>query len=212
MSDPGLSRKFYPPFESGAHAELFRLVRFCHIFTSAVREILESRPIKEASPVPLTVSQFHILKVVARNGTHQLGELADFLGVSPPAATKNIDKLERLGFVLRSASEGDRRVTLLSASPAGRRLVNKYEKIKAARLSPVLGKFEAEELRQFASLLERFAIFLLQHEKIRREFCLRCEVYIDSNCPVGQLRGGCPYQMSRVGRAQAEPAGERSTL
>ncbi len=50
------------------------------------------------------------------NGRHQAGELAEFLGVSAPAATKNIDKLERFGLVVRSPSKGDRRATQLSAS------------------------------------------------------------------------------------------------
>jgi DNA-binding MarR family transcriptional regulator len=150
---------------------------------------------------------------MALNGPHQLGELADFLGVSGPATTKNIDKLERLGFVVRSPSTGDRRVTLITVSRPGRRVVDKYEKLKTARLAPVLAKFEAQELETFASLLERFSISLLQQEKSQREFCLRCEVYIESNCPVGQVRGGCPYQMSRQGRAQSgATTGTRSAL
>ena len=212
MTGPGVSRKSNPPLESDAQAELSRLVRYSHIFASAVREILELKLIKEASPLPLTISQFHFLKVISLNGQHQLSELADFLGVSPPAATKNIDKLEGLGLVLRGASPGDRRVTLLSVSPAGRRVVDKYEAIKVIRLAPVLREFKARELEQFASLLERFAVSLLQHEKSRREFCLRCEAYIDSNCPVGRVRGGCPYQISREGRTPAEPTGTRSAL
>ena len=212
MTGPGASRKSNPPLESGAQAELSRLVRYSHIFASAVREILELKIIKEASPLPLTISQFHFLKVISLNGQHQLGELADFLGVSPPAATKNIDKLEGLGLVLRGASPGDRRVTLLSVSPAGRRVVDKYEAIKVIRLAPVLREFKARELEQFASLLERFAVSLLQHEKSRREFCLRCEAYIDSNCPVGRVRGGCPYQISREGRTRAEATRTRRAL
>lgn len=214
MSDPaGTSRKIHTPFESGPQAELFRLIRHSHIFASAVREILESKLIREASPKPLTASQFHILKVMALNGPHQIGELAEFLGVSAPATTKNIDKLERLGYVVRNSSAGDRRVTLITVSRPGRRVVDKYEKLKAARLAPVLAKFENQELETFTSLLERFSISLLQEEKSQREFCLRCEVYIESNCPVGQVRGGCPYQMSRQGRTHTEPTdGTRSVL
>lgn len=209
----GISRKTFPPFESGVQAELYRFIRQSHIFSSAIREILESKFIESASSFSLTASQLHILKVMALNGPHQLGELADFLGVSPPAITKNIDKLERLGLVLRSASTGDRRVTLISVSRAGRRVIDKYERSKAARLAPVLQKFEARELEVFTSLLERFSVSLLQQERSRREFCLRCNAYIESNCPVGRVRGGCPYQMSRQGRTRTEAtSGTRSAL
>jgi DNA-binding MarR family transcriptional regulator len=181
----------------------FRLVRYSHIFASAVHEILESKMIREACEVPLTVSQFHILKVMALNGQHQVGELADFLGVSPPAATKNIDKLEGLGLVTRSPSPGDRRATILTVSPEGREIVKRYEAIKASRLEPVLKSFASEEIQQFSSYLQRFSVSLLKNEESLRGYCLRCNAYVESNCPVGHVRGSCPYESNREEKARA---------
>jgi DNA-binding MarR family transcriptional regulator len=197
------------PAEALGSDEL-RLVRYSHIFASAVREILELKLLREASAMPLTLSQFHLLKLMFLNGRHQVGEVADFLGVSPPAATKNIDKLEALGLVVRSPSKGDRRATLLSVSPKGRRLVRRYEELKAARLSPVLKKFGTEEREQFTRLLERFSLSLLEKELAGEHdhdgVCLRCDAYIQAGCPVGRLRGGCPYQTARRPRADAPEA------
>ena len=193
--DPG------KPLGSGA----LQLLRSSHIFASAVREILELKLVREVSPVPLTLSQFHLLKLMFLNGRHQVGEVADFLGVSPPAATKNIDKLEAHGLVVRAPSRGDRRATLLSVSPKGRRLVRRYEALKTARLAPVLARFRPEELEQLKHLLERFSLLLLEKELAREGdgVCLRCDAYIQSACPVGQLRGGCPYQSARRARSAA---------
>jgi len=179
------------------------LVRSTHIFASAVREVLELRLLRDASPLPLTLAQFHVLKLMSLNGHHQVGEVADFLGVTPPAATKNIDKLERLGLVVRRPSQGDRRATLLSVSPKGRRLVRMYEELKAARLSPVLANFRPREVEALAELLERFSVSLLGAESSRPGFCLRCAAYIEPDCPVGRLRGGCPYQQRRRARRSA---------
>ncbi|MFQ5805356.1 MAG: MarR family winged helix-turn-helix transcriptional regulator [Phycisphaerae bacterium] len=187
-------------------ADLHRLVRYSHIFASAVREILEAKLLREVTSFPLTVSQFHLLKLMAFNGRHQLGEVADFLGVSPPAATKNVDKLEGLGLVVRRPSKGDRRATLLSVSPKGRRLVRKYEELKVTRLSPVLESFRPEEIEQLSQLLERFALALLCLEASESEFCLRCAVYIESGCALGQIHGGCPYQKARQTRSGATDA------
>jgi DNA-binding MarR family transcriptional regulator len=178
----------------------FRLFRYSHIFAAAVREILEVRFLREATELPLTLSQFHLLKLMAVNGQHQVGEVADFLGVSPPAATKNIDKLERLGLVIRMPSPGDRRATLLSVSPKGRRLVKGYERLKTARVAPVLEGFEPEELEQFSRLLERFAVALLSLSPGGDGFCLRCAAYLAAGCPVGEVRGGCPYEKMRASR------------
>lgn len=173
--------------------QLQRLIRLSHIFSSIVREILESKLLDEASPLALTSSQFHILKLMHVNGRHQVGELAEFLGVSAPAITKSIDKLERFGLVLRTPSKGDRRAVILKASLKGRRLVEHYEELISTRLGPILEDFESNEIDHFSNLLERFSVSILKRERTGRGFCLRCAAYIETGCPVGHVRGVCPY-------------------
>ncbi len=187
--------------------DFLRLLRDSHIFASAICEILDVKLLREVSPCPLTPSQFQILKLMSFNGHHQIGEVAGFLGVSPPAATKNIDKLERLGLMSRSPSKGDRRATLLSVSRKGRRLVQKYEDLRVARFAPVVETFKPAEIDALTTLLERFSISLLSHEPIGEKFCLRCAGYIEDDCPIRQVRGGCRYQEMRNSR-QAEDVSE----
>ena len=127
------------------------------------------------------------------NGLHHVGGVADFLGVSAPAATKNVDKLERLGLVARQPAVGDRRALLITVLPAGRRLVEDYERVKATRVDAMLASFAAEEVAVFSELLERFSVSLLERGSAEQTMCLRCSAYIKSGCPVGAVRGGCPY-------------------
>jgi DNA-binding MarR family transcriptional regulator len=145
----------------------------------------------------LTLPQFHLLKLISINGQHQVGEVAEFLGVSSPAASKNIDKLERLGLVTRTPSTGDRRATLLSANQKGRELVRRYEAMKADRLAPILARFKPAEIDQLSHLLERFSVLLFDHEKSGDGFCLRCAAYVEEHCPVGHVIGNCPYERIR---------------
>jgi len=177
----------------------FRFLRQSHIFSSAVREVLETKLLREATPMPLTISQFHLLKLMLVDGKHQVGKVADFLGVSAPAATKSVDKLERLDLVVRSPSKGDRRATLLSVSPKGRRLVRRYEELKAERLGPILERFKPEEIESLTELLERFAVSLLEQEEANNEFCLHCAGYLAEGCSVGLTRGGCPHEKGQTG-------------
>jgi DNA-binding MarR family transcriptional regulator len=174
-----------------------RFLRNCHIFASVIREITEVQFLQEVSPLPLALSQFHLLKVIATNGTHHVGEMADFLGVSRPAVTKNIDKLERLGLIVRTPCEDDRRATILLPSPKGRRLVRKYEALKSDRLTPVLRSLGRSELDHLADLLERFSLRMIEQEGTGAGLCLRCAAYRDTNCPVARLRGGCPYEQTQ---------------
>ena len=187
----------------------FEFLRYTHIFASVVREILEMKFLRETSPFSLSLSQFHLLKVIALNGDHQVSEMAGVLGVSPPAVTKNIDKLERLNLLVRTPSKGDRRATLLSPSAKGRRLVRKYENLKTDRLAPILKEFNPEELDQMALLLKRFSLSLIRQEVSDDGLCLRCAAYWEKYCPVGQIHGGCPYQDFRgtqTGEGAAEEA------
>jgi len=183
------------------------LVRCTHIFASAVRELLEARLLAEVTRAPLSLSQFHLLKAVALNGSYASGELAGFMGVSAAAGTKNFDKLERLGFILRVPSATDRRVTLLSASAKGRRLVERYEARKAQSLTPVLDRFTPEELSLLASLLERFALTLISRQGTAPGLCLFCAAYCIKGCPVGKMRGGCPFE--RLGSGHGTPSRSR---
>ena len=179
-------------------SQLQKLLRLSHIFSSVLQEIIQSKLRNEATRVPLTTSQFHILKLMTLNGEHHVGEIAEFLGISAPAATKNVDKLERFGLVVRKPSEGDRRAVILTASVKGKRIVEQYEHLLATRLAPVLEEFSAEDVEQFSDLLERFSVAVLRRERTNRGFCLRCAAYIETGCPVGHVRGLCPYDRVRA--------------
>lgn len=183
-------------------------MRRSHIFAAAVHEVLEANLLRQIAPSPLTPSQFHLLKLMAIDGHHQIGQVADLLGVSPPAATKNVDKLERLGLIVRTPSKGDRRATLLSVSPKGRRLVRKYEELKTGRLTRAVQPFRTEQVERFSELLEHFAVSLLDLEPCDSSFCLRCAGYIASDCPIGDVCGGCPYEQSQGTRPEAQAAAE----
>jgi len=185
----------------------FELIRYAHVFASAVRERLEIDLLREANE-SLSLSQFHLLRLIALNGQHQIGEVADFLGVTPPAATKAIDKLEGLGLVKRSASALDRRVTLLSATRRSRDLVTRYEALEKDRLTPILAGFTAEEVAQFTRLLQRFALGLVAHGESHDGLCLRCSAYFDEHCPVHHITDNCPYQRMMTGKSRERAAAE----
>ncbi len=156
---------------------------------------------REVFPTALTRSQFYALKLMAHDGQHRASEVAGLLGVSAPAATKNIDKLERLHLIVRTPSAGDRRATLLSISPDGLRVVQAYEAARAKRVALLSAEFEPEEVEQLCALLDRASTFLLREETLDRECCLRCTGDFDGACPVKRILGQCPYErLHREGR------------
>jgi DNA-binding MarR family transcriptional regulator len=210
MSQLGRSKGSRPDgYVAALNGELYQFLRNSHIFSSAVREILETKYLADTCSESLTLQQFHLLKLISLNGNHHVGEIADFLGVSSPAASKNIDKLERLGLVSRAQCTTDRRATLLTATQKARQLVQRYEDHKAERLTPVLQRFRTGELEELTRLLERFSVLLYAKEAPAESFCLRCAAYGQEDCPIGRVLGNCPYAKVSAREKESDGSGSR---
>ena len=196
----GSSQRLAPPGEG-----YYRFLRYGHILSSLLRELLEERFLGELSTHPLTRAQFCFLKLITLNVDLQIGEVARCLGVTPAASSKTIDKLEMLGLVTRTDSPDDRRVTVLKATHAGRRLVRDFEELKAERLWPVIDALGEDRRQQLCELLEEVCINILDQEKMLNRTCMRCAGYFHADCSVGRLYGECGLkdqrQLSSDGKA-----------
>ncbi|MFH1681812.1 MAG: MarR family transcriptional regulator [Candidatus Eisenbacteria bacterium] len=186
-----------PLAEGNGDSHARHVLRITHVLSNAVREILEKRLIRETADAPLSLGQIHLLKLISMNGDHHVGEIASFLGVSAPAASKNIDKLARLDLLLRVIPERDRRNTCLRITPRGRNLVEEYETRRIETLKPILDTFTPEERQEFSRLLEKFVTALIQMETVDTRSCLRCGAFYEGECPVRGVIGHCPYERAR---------------
>jgi DNA-binding MarR family transcriptional regulator len=175
----------------GENASLYRFLRCGHILGSLLKEILEESYLGQMCSHPLTRTQFCLLKLITVSADVHPSEVARYLGVTPAAITKNVDKLEQLGLVHRDACAEDRRATLLSASEEGARVVTEYEDLKAARISPVVKELEPAELDELCDLLEGLCVDLVRHGRLDLNSCMRCAGYYSEDCLVGLEQGGC---------------------
>jgi len=178
-------------------AGFYRFLRYGHILSSLLREFLESSFLEQLRPHKLSRSQFCFLKLIAANSDLQVGELARCLGVSPAASSKNLDRLEELGLVVRETSPEDRRATLLSASADGRRLVQDFERLKAERLAPAIRELGEERTEAFCDLLREVCLGMLERTSVADTPCMRCAGYYRPNCVVEELQGECALKPKR---------------
>ncbi len=183
--------------------QFYRFLRYGHVLRSLLREFLEEDFLRQVCRHHLTRSQFCFLKLIAANSDLQVGELARSIGVSAAATSKNLDKLERLGLVVREASSEDRRAILLTASAEGRRLVRDYERHKAAQLAPVIENLGVEKTGQLCDLLEEVCSGMLARVDNPRETCLRCAGYYRADCVFEKFQGECALKPRRRGEAEA---------
>jgi len=185
---------------AGEEASLHRFLRCGHILGSLFREILEESYLSQRCSHALTRTQFCLLKLITLNADLQLSEVARYLGVTPAAITKNVDKLEEMALLTRDPCVEDRRATLLSASDEGCRVVEEYEELKETRMAPVVQSLEEEELDELCDLLEALCVDLVRHGHPDSDGCMRCAGYYSTDCLVGMAQGDCamrsPHEMT----------------
>jgi len=108
----------------------------------------------------LTTGQLATLELARKPRT--VSAIAAALGLSLPATSQIVAKLERARLVRRTESDRDKRLRVVSLTPGSRALVNRIAAARAARfqhsfadLPPVLAQRFAETLREVLEVLRQ---------------------------------------------------------
>lgn len=83
------------------------------------------------TPAALTGAQYTMLSLVRRLGPTTSAQLARRLRVSAQSAGEMLKSLEARGLVQRSQSETNKRIVLMSLTPAGARLAQRADELVA---------------------------------------------------------------------------------
>jgi DNA-binding MarR family transcriptional regulator len=101
---------------------------------------------KETEQLGITARQATLLWLVKRSPGLSLAELAAEEGISPPALSGNIDRLERAGFLERIRSSEDRRRVGLRLTDEGTRLLRRIRARRTTWLEERLRNLDSSEL------------------------------------------------------------------
>jgi DNA-binding MarR family transcriptional regulator len=93
------------------------------------------------------------LRRLERHGAHRLSDLAVAEGVTQPAMTQLVSRLERDGLVGRGGHPADGRVVVVTITAAGRRAVRRRRDARAERLSALLAGLPAADRAAIAAAL-----------------------------------------------------------
>jgi DNA-binding MarR family transcriptional regulator len=132
-----------------------------HVFLFDQGEML--RTMEESG---LTPTQCKALLALAGPGENaeprQITEIAERLGVSPPAMSRAVDGMFRKRLLTRVEDEQDRRVRRIAITPKGERLVAKLVSIRLASLEAFVSTLTAVQRRKLDAALDA----LLEREEI----------------------------------------------
>jgi DNA-binding MarR family transcriptional regulator len=126
-----------------------------HLRTGVTRT---ARRLRQEADSGLSPTLAAALATIDRHGPLTPSEVADRERIKRPTATRLIARLEEQGYVLRAADPEDRRSSLISASAAGRALLQRTRERKDVFLARRLQDLPAEDratLERAAQLLEQ---------------------------------------------------------
>jgi DNA-binding MarR family transcriptional regulator len=132
-------------------AEAQRLLDLLNALGSTTfRQLLWQR----ASELDLTYAQSQVLSYVADHAGCPMGEVGKAFGVSLPAVTHIIDRLEQKQFVVRGDHPADRRVNVLDLTPQGKALVQELHTLQMRAVEDVLERMAADDRERVIKGLE----------------------------------------------------------
>jgi DNA-binding MarR family transcriptional regulator len=115
---------------------------------------------KETEQLGITARQATLLWLVKRNPGLSLAELAAEEGISPPAMSGHVDRLERAGLIARVRSGDDRRRVGLRLTDEGARLLRRVRARRTTWLTNQLGSLGPAELEAIESAIPALASLL----------------------------------------------------
>ncbi len=148
----------------------------------SVREVIERVVLREVAGKNFTFSQLKLLYLVAHTDSLNISDAAAFLGISPAAASKAVDKLVRRRLLRRAETQEDRRTSHLSLTDTSRKLMAAYLAARDARVGAVFSRFSAEELRRTSEVLDRLAGAITSSGADPNAVCMQCEIYFRDEC------------------------------
>jgi DNA-binding MarR family transcriptional regulator len=101
---------------------------------------------------------YPVLACLERSGPAAVGTVAAELGVDRSTMSRHALQLEGAGLASRTVAVTDRRLTVITLTPAGRRMAARLRSRLVSRLADQTAGWPPEDALRFAELFERFVL------------------------------------------------------
>lgn len=132
-----------------------KMRRIGTLFKHLSRHLSKGPSKRKGLSADLTLSQARTIWLLDNVGSCTMSELAKSSAVSRPAATSNVDALQKMGLVARSADPGDRRVVRIQLTAKGRKWCQEHRRRHKQNMSRILRQLTGRERAQLADSLEK---------------------------------------------------------
>ena len=135
--------------------ELRAVNELIDIITAATRSTRQRDRIARATGLPLTIASIGALRVVEQGEAPSATDVAHRLGIDPSTVSRQLRPLEEHELVSRNVDEVDRRVTRLTVTAAGRRVLEQVERTTIEALAGALENWSTDDRELLGQLITR---------------------------------------------------------
>lgn len=114
-------------------------------------------PVLPQGVAPSYIHYLDIIEMLEERGVRvKVSDISDALGLPRPGVTRTVKEMEQKGYLKKTASEEDGRVTYISATETGKVLSEKYNKAYFGALLPYLSDISEEDADCTIQTIEKF--------------------------------------------------------
>lgn len=146
-------------FDEHVEACATLLPRLARALNCAVAELSQE--------LQVTPAQVKVLLQLAQREQMTVGEIADAIYVSMPAASEIVDRLVDMGHVLRTTDPADRRRVFVNATPESQRAIDRLVDLRRSQVRKALLRLAPEERPVAARTLEALIAELGSSDDLR---------------------------------------------
>jgi len=144
-----------PQAASPASTEVIEIERALNRITYLISRSRQHDRLMTLAGVPLDRAAVALLRQIADSEPLRPGELANRLAVEASHVTRQVQQLQKTGYVTRVPDPDDRRAQRIELTEAGRTAVRRVREAGARGMQMALSEWSPEDLRQLATLFHR---------------------------------------------------------
>ena len=114
---------------------------------------IEEIPVRLDEGIEVTPTESHTIQAIGENNSINITDLGAYFGVTKSAASQTVARLEKKGYVRKTASEYSGKELQLQLTPLGWRAFEAHERCHGRHMTDIASRLEAFSLSQVATAL-----------------------------------------------------------
>lgn len=136
------------------------------LLVSLYKDVLEKeqRSLITKEFIDISVNDMHVIEAIGLERENRSSSVAKRLSITMGSLTKAIDGLTDKGYVIRTRSEEDKRVVLLTLTEKGKKAYKHFRNFHEELIHQIMAQLSEAEQKVLAKALGKLAVYLRREQ------------------------------------------------